>query len=397
MGTAPASEPAAWPAEGAIEAFPRIYARTRRFTVGVPRNPTVLDDGRVLFLRSRHGDDPVLCLWLLEDGHGERVLVDPAAMDADDTDLPAAERARRERARESAGGIVGFSVDRSGRRAGFTLAGSLFVVDLSTGEVMAPPVAGPAFDPRLSPDGSRVAYVSGDDLRLVDLDADRSGPGEADRALVTGGESISWGRAEFIAAEEMQRSRGFWWGPTGDRLLVTRVDESQIQRWWIADPAHPERQPNEVRYPAAGTANARVELHLVEVGAEGATTRPIAWDEDGRFEYLANVVWSGDHAPLVVRQTRSQREVSIAELDLDDLTLTERRSITDDIWVELIPSSPTPSRHGLLTVEDLSPSATDPDPDGPGRRALLLDGQPIGPGRRSTSDRSSGSSATTPS
>jgi dipeptidyl-peptidase-4 len=354
---------------GGAEAFPAVYASTRRFTVGVPRTITVLEDGRVLFLRSRDGRDPVLCLWVLDGG--ERLLVDPRTIDGDrlDADLPPAERARRERARESAGGIVGYAVDRTGRRACFDLAGTLFVVDLATGQVASPPVHGPVFDPRLSPDGSRVAYVSGDDLRIVDLD----GPG-GDRALVTGGRPVSWGRAEFIAAEEMQRSRGHWWSPSGDRLLVTRVDESIVQRWWIADPAHPDREPTEVRYPSAGTANARVELHLVELDG---STRPIAWDDDGRFEYLANVVWSAEHPPLVVRQTRQQREVSIAALDTDSLALVERRSVTDDIWVELIPSSPTPSADGLLTIEDLSPGADEPDPAGPGRRALLLDGRPL--------------------
>jgi len=40
-----------------ITAFPRQYARTRRFTLGVPHAFTVSPDGeRVLFLRTRSGD-----------------------------------------------------------------------------------------------------------------------------------------------------------------------------------------------------------------------------------------------------------------------------------------------------------------------------------------------------
>ena len=354
---------------GSVETFPARYAQTRRFSLGVPRNLTVLDDRRVLFLRSRNGRDPVLCLWLLErgdDGVEQRVLVDPTNLATDDADLPDAELARRERARESAGGIVGYAVDRAGTRACFVLAGTLHVVELATGAITAPPARGPVFDPRLSPDGSRVAYVSGDDLRVVDLD----GP-DGDRPLATAGSPAhSWGRAEFVAAEERQRSRGYWWSPDGDRLLATRVDESQVQTWWIADPAHPERQPRSIRYPSAGTANALVSLHLLDLDGGSQT---INWDDDGRFEYLGNVVWSRGHAPIVVRQTRSQREVSMAELDLDTLTLTDRRVIEDDIWVELIPGSPTPCSHGLLTIEDLPA----PGPDGADRRALVLDGRPV--------------------
>ncbi len=348
-----------------------MYARTRRFSVGLPRNISVLSDGRVLFLRSRDGDDPVLCLWLVAPNGQEEIVVDPAELpELGDGELPLAELARRERARESAAGIVGYAVDHDGTRACFTIGGSLFVVDLATGELSEPTIAGPVFDPRLSPDGRLVAYVSGNDLRLVDL----ASP-DSDRGLTAAGAGpVSYGRAEFIAAEEMQRSRGYWWSPSSDRLLITRVDEAPVSRWWIADPAHPDRPPNEVRYPATGSANAQVELLLVDLDGH---QRAIRWDEDGRFEYLAGVVWTAGHDPLIVRQTRDQREVSIATLDPDNLQLSERRVVTDDTWVELIPSSPTPCERGLLTIEDLAPLAGVTDVAEPGRRALLLDGRAL--------------------
>jgi dipeptidyl-peptidase-4 len=155
--------------------------------------------------------------------------------------------------------------------------------------------------------------------------------------------------------------------------LVTRVDEAHVTSWWIADPAHPDRPPNEIRYPAAGSANAQVDLLLVDLNGD---RRTIAWDDDGRYEYLANVIWSKNYDPLIVRQTRDQREVSIAALDTESFGLQEQRRITDDIWVELIPSSPTVSEHGMLTIEDLSAPATALDLTDPGRRALLIDGKP---------------------
>src|SRR3954451_15778518 len=83
--------------------YPRHSARTRRFTLGEPRSFTVTDDGRrVLFLRSLSGGDAGTALWALEDGE-ERLVVDPTRL-GDDADIPAEERARRERARETAAG-----------------------------------------------------------------------------------------------------------------------------------------------------------------------------------------------------------------------------------------------------------------------------------------------------
>ncbi|MEM7325896.1 MAG: prolyl oligopeptidase family serine peptidase [Actinomycetota bacterium] len=360
----------------AVEAFPKMYAKTRRFSVGVPRNITAISEGRVLFLRSKNGNDPTLCLWLLNPDTGrEEVLVDPAALVDDlDNELPAAERARRERARESGAGIVSYSVDPAGRTVCFSLAGTLCVFDVGSGELTMPEVSGAVFDPRVSPDGTKVAFVVGAELRMLDLAPEDPNAASTVSVLAAGGgDEVGYGRAEFIAAEEMQRSRGFWWSPRSDQLLVTRVDEAHVTSWWIADPAHPDRQPNQVRYPAAGSANAQVDLLLVDLNGD---RRTISWDDDGRYEYLANVVWTSDNDPLVVRQTRDQREVSIAALDTESLGLREQRRITDDIWVELIPSSPTVSEHGMLTVEDLTSRATALDLTDPGRRALLLDGRP---------------------
>ena len=361
---------------GRAETFPKMYARTRRFSVGVPRNITMAGNNRVLFLRTKTGDDPVLCLWRLDtETSNSTILVDPTKLTTTDDELPAAELARRERARESASGIVSYSVDGNGAKVCFSLAGSLFVVDIATGAVTTPDVAGDVFDPRLSPDGSKVAYVSGSNLRVVELGDDGS-----DQSLTSApSPTVSFGRAEFIAAEEMQRNRGFWWSPDSSQLLVTRVDEAPVPSWWIADPAHPDHEPNKVRYPAAGSANALVDLLLFNLDRSSQTIR---WDDDGRFEYLANVVWPAGHEPLIVRQTRDQREVSIAALDLEDLSLTTKRTITDDIWVELIPSSPTVCDAGLLTIEDLAGESRSPGVPAtgaakPGRRALLLNGKAL--------------------
>ena len=71
-------------------------------------------------------------------------------------------------------------------------------------------------------------------------------------------ENVTYGLAEFLAAEEMYRTRGFWWSPDGRQLLVARVDTTPVARWHVSNPTHPDRPPVEVAYPRAGTANAEV-------------------------------------------------------------------------------------------------------------------------------------------
>src|SRR5271165_5504445 len=100
------------------ESFPRQEARTRRFSLGAPRAFRVSPDGaRVAYLRTKGGADPVTCLWVLDVASGEeRLAADPrviSAGDSGDDDLPPEERARRERVREQAGGIVAYATDRA--------------------------------------------------------------------------------------------------------------------------------------------------------------------------------------------------------------------------------------------------------------------------------------------
>ncbi len=95
------------------DTFPRQYARTQRLTLGEPRNLTVAPTAdRAVFLRSRAGDDPVNCLWVVDLVTGEeRLVADPHVLlgRADEIDLPPEERARRERTREGAGGITAYA------------------------------------------------------------------------------------------------------------------------------------------------------------------------------------------------------------------------------------------------------------------------------------------------
>ena len=131
-------------------------------------------------MRSRSGVDPVNVLWVLDLATGEtRIVADPTGLlqahadaDADAVDgveETAAERARRERARESAGGIVSYDADAALTTATFVLNGRLFRIDIIAGTSIELPVGGAAFDPRLDPTGSLIAYVSGSALRVIDV------------------------------------------------------------------------------------------------------------------------------------------------------------------------------------------------------------------------------------
>ncbi|MFF4545446.1 prolyl oligopeptidase family serine peptidase [Streptomyces sp. NPDC001435] len=324
------------------DSFPRRHARTQRFTLGAPRAFTVAPDGsRVAFLRSHSGTDRANSLWIIDVTDGrERLAADPRALLGGATEhLSPEERARRERSREGGAGIVGYATDTALELASFALSGRLFTAELRAGTARELRVPGPVIDPRPAPDGRHVAYVAGGALRVVGAE------GEGDRALAEpDADGVTYGLAEFIAAEEMGRARGFWWAPESDRLLVARADDTPVRRWWIADPAHPEREPQHVAYPAAGTANADVRLFVI--GLDGSRTE-VAWDR-ARYPYLAHVHWSEAGAPLVLVQARDQRSQLFLAVDPDSGATRMVHAEEDPTWLELFPGVPCWSPSGQL-------------------------------------------------
>jgi dipeptidyl-peptidase 4 len=347
-----------------VDTFPRQHARTRRFTAGEPRDVTVSPDGRrVIFLRSRGGSDPENCLWVADADTGEeRLVADPSVLLTESRDLPPEELARRERTRESAVGITSYATDRAATVAAFALGGQLFVAGLVSARARLLDVAGPVFDPRPDPPAQRVAYVSGRLLCIAELDGSwrALAGGELDEP-----ETVSWGSADFIAAEEMHRLRGFWWSPDGGMLAVCRVDTAPVQHWYIADPSDPAVEPREVEYPAAGSANAEVSLHLFPVG--GGEPVDVEWDR-GELEYLADVHWS-EAGLLIAVQSRDQRRLEVRRVDV---TTGETHTVfadRDDAWVELAPGSPRLLPDGRVVV------CADRD----GARRLLVGGVAVTP------------------
>jgi dipeptidyl-peptidase-4 len=352
------------------DTFPRQYARTQRFTLGEPRDLVISPDGaRVVFARSRGGSDPVNCLWVVDAATGgERLVADPnLLLGSSEDDLPPEERARRERAREAAGGVTAFATDLDVTVAAFALSGRLFVADLVAATARELPVDGPVFDPRPDPTGSRVAFVAGRRLGCVALDGAAgwvaSEPGDPP--------DITWGSADFVAAEEMDRLRGYWWSPAGDVVAVCRVDVGDVPVWHISNPADPGTPPAAVRYPAAGTTNPDVRLFLCPVG-DAAEERPerrveVAWDRR-RHPYLAKVNWT-EHGLAITVQSRDQRSLEVLGVDPADGSTTAIFHDHDEAWVELVPGS------GVLIAPDVLVMAADRD----GARRLIVGDDVVSP------------------
>lgn len=387
------------------DTFPRQYARTRRFSLGEPRGFHVAPDGRrIAFLRSGSGSDSVNRLYVLErSGQGtwiERCVFDPSAdaatLGADSVALTPEERARRERMRETSSGITSYDIDKQCTIAVFALGGFLHTINL-VGDTQLCTLNTPTgpYDPRLSPDGTLVAFVADRGLHLIAADGapvrirtgttapetaesgtpesettgqgptetETSEPGSLPASLVIAHEvdtEVTWGVADFNAAEEFDRFRGFWWSPDSKAILAARVDDSPVETWWIADPAHPAAAPVSHRYPAAGTANAIVTLSVLHIDQTMLTgevrTQPVhlagsSGTDHTQWPYLVHAMWTEAGCTTIWMNRTQTSQVTLA---VDPITGSSRTLATavDEAWIERCPGTPVRLSDNRLVIAE---------------------------------------------
>jgi dipeptidyl-peptidase 4 len=299
------------------------------------RGVKISPDGRlVAYLKTRDDDKDRFDLWAYDvTAQRHRQLVDSRTLAGADRALSAEEEARRERQRTSAySGIVEYSFAPDSRHLLIPLNGDLYVYDLAAkpAQAVSRLTTTEAYetDARFSPRSHYVSFVRDQNLYVIDL------ANGTERAITQeGGGLVSLGMAEFIAQEEMDRDTGYWWSPDERRIALARVDETavtEVERFEIqATGASIVRQ----RYPATGTANARVDLFVADLGSDGLQKLDLGANQD---VYLPRVDWFPDSRSIAVqRQSRDQKTLELLRFDAVNgrgrVLLSER----SDSWVPL--------------------------------------------------------------
>ncbi len=323
----------------------------------LPRQAEISPGGQwVSFLRPSAADSEVLELWAQPSAGGEpRRLVSAAdLLGGAAQKLSEAEKMALERQRISQRGITGYQwcgTDDSALL--FPLSGDLYLVRLGAGGPQAQRLTStpdaPKQDPRCAPDGKTLAYVQGGNLFVLPLAA-----GSQPRQLTSdGSDTVSWGLAEFIAAEELSRQRGFWWSKDGKSLLALRTDESGVAVKTRAQIFADRTAMTEQRYPAAGEANARVTAFVIDAANGQRRELPLP----KTAEYISRAGWFADGTPWLQWFNRDQTRLTLTEFKATPHDITVE---TDAAWVE-VHDDLIETPRGLLWSSEAS-----------GRRQLLL-------------------------
>ena len=332
-----------------IEAVAQMPAPGMTAPVDIQFSP---DDARVTYL---HSPDHSLTrqLFAYDTKSGEtRLLVQPPGGGVTEESLSLEEKLRRERARQLGLGITQYFWARQGSRLIVPLGGEVYVAE-GPGEPLRKLVdclAGPALDAQLSPDAEWVAYVQNAEVYAVPFAGGE--PRQATRGARGTGKTN--GLAEFVAQEEMDRKRGFWWSPDSRRIAYEEVDETHIPVYRILHQGKDvtgDSAQEDHRYPFAGRPNARVRLGVVAIDHDEPVWMDLGGYEDG---YLARVDWLPDGRLSAQLQNREQTELELAVFDPatgQRRTLLRERS---EVWINLHHMFRPLERGGFLWASERS-------------------------------------------
>lgn len=322
----------AWAFEGGQAALTpeRIFA-SPDLSGPVARGVQLAPNGSaVTYLKTKATDVRITDLWIADvKGGAPHLLIDGGQLLPQGRTLSEAEKSRRERMGVQTRGVVDYSWDEEGRYILAPVEGDLWLYQMADGKLrQLTNTPADEIDAKISPHGTFVSYVRENNLYIMPTN------GGAETEITQGGsDDQSWASAEFIAAEELERYTGSWWSPDERRIAFTRVDQTGVD---IVD--RPEINATSVsivheRYPAAGHANATVELYVEDLADKHRVKVDLGANAD---IYLARVDWAKDGKTLYVqRLSRDQRRLDLIAVDPATGSGKVILSETSPHWVEL--------------------------------------------------------------
>jgi len=217
----------------------------------------------------------------------------------------------------------------------------------------------PILDPKLSPDGTLVAYVQ--DCELYCISTVSSIPIAQPRQLTFDARHYSNktnGLAEFIAQEEMDRNDGFWWSDDSRFIAFTQVDESNVPIFRIShsgsdEPDQEKKKKRnlqkifiyffkveEHRYPFTGKSNVQVTVGIIDLTSENIKKHPnIYWIDLSSFNdyYIARVAFFPDHSLALQIENRQQTKLQLYQYDFLNKNSLLKLLIEDQsqTWINL--------------------------------------------------------------
>ncbi len=211
--------------------------------------------------------------------------------------------------------------------------GDYWVLDLSSGKLSR---LGKSLEEstlmfaKFSPDGSRVAYVSKQNIYVEDILS-----GKITQLTNDGGGNIINGTFDWVYEEELDCRDGFRWSPDGTHIAYWHSDTKAIGTFYLINNIDSiYSMPIALPYPKVGTTLSAVKIGVVS--AAGGSTRWFEIPGDPTNHYLARMDFiPGSNEVMIQQLNRLQNTNKIWIGDIRSLALQNIFTETDDAFLDL--------------------------------------------------------------
>jgi dipeptidyl-peptidase 4 len=215
----------------------------------------------------------------------------------------------------------------------YNTRGDYWVLDLASGKLVQLGKGRPSQSlmfAKLSPDGTKAAYVSEHNIYLEDFATGKITP-----LTTNGSRKFINGTFDWVYEEELDCRDGFRWSPDSKSIAFWQVDATKIRDYYMlntTDSVYSQVIP--VEYPKVGQPPSPVRVGVITV-ATGAT-KMMNVPGDPQEHYIPLMEWAANSDELLVQQLdRKQQESKLFYCNIHDGSAKNFYTDKNNSWVEI--------------------------------------------------------------
>ncbi len=187
---------------------------------------------------------------------------------------------------------------------------------------------------KLSPDASKVAYVSEHNIFSEDLAS-----GKVTKLTTDGTKKLINGTFDWVYEEELDCRDGFRWSPDSKSIAYWQLDANKTRNYLMlntTDSLYPFTVP--VEYPVVGQDPSRCRIGVISLSNNKTTWMKVPGDDVQH--YIPRMEWAANSSELIIQQlNRRQNESKLMLCNANFGTVKTVSTETDKAWIDAKPEA----------------------------------------------------------